>query len=112
MTYTYPPEEYARQLEVYNELEKLSFSPEDSREYILSKLEERSAKKRVIADIANCCVREYIETFEKDPEAMTAEDAEKALRVLQRAASARSHRARKHGLRHHASHSAKSQALL
>jgi len=77
MTYTYPPEEYARQLEVYNELEKLSFSPEDSREYILSKLEERSAKKRLIADIANCCVREYIETFEKDPEAMTAEDAEK-----------------------------------
>ena len=77
MTYTYPPEEYARQLEVYNELEKLSFSPEDSREYILSKLEERSTKKRVMADIANCCVREYIETFEKDPEAMTAEDAEK-----------------------------------
>lgn len=77
MTYTYPPEEYIRQLKAYNELEKMTFSPEDSREYILAKLEERSAKKRVIADVANTMIREYIETFEKDPEALTGEDVEK-----------------------------------
>lgn len=73
MTYTYPPEEYARQLHTYYALEKLSFSPEDSRETILRALEERSAKKREIADVANTMIREYIETFEADPEAMTAE---------------------------------------
>ena len=77
MTYTYPPEEYVRQLKAYNELERMSFSPEDSREYILSKLEERSARKRVIADVANTIVREYIDTFEKDPDALTAEDVAK-----------------------------------
>ncbi|MBR4422857.1 MAG: hypothetical protein IKS68_01395, partial [Mailhella sp.] len=77
MNYTYPPEEYARQLRAYHEMEKLTFSPEDSKEYILEKLEERSAKKRVVADIANTMIREYIETFEKDPDAVTAEDIEK-----------------------------------
>ena len=41
MVYAYPSEEYARQLAAYIELEKLSFSPEDSREFVLSKLEER-----------------------------------------------------------------------
>jgi HD-GYP domain-containing protein (c-di-GMP phosphodiesterase class II) len=77
MEYTYQPEEYAKQLAEYYELEKLSFSPEDGREHIIAKLEERSVKKRVIADTANTMIREYIETFEKDPEAVTAEDAEK-----------------------------------
>ena len=77
MVYAYPSEEYARQLAAYIELEKLSFSPEDSREFVLSKLEERSAKKRVIASTVNTIVREYIETFESDPESLTAEDAEK-----------------------------------
>ena len=48
MIYTYPVEEYAKQLAAYQELEAMSFSPEDSRESILGKLKERSAKKRVI----------------------------------------------------------------
>ena len=74
---TYPPEEYARQLAAYTELEALSFSPEDSRESVLAKLEERAAKKRVIADVANTIIREYIETFEKAPETLAVEDAEK-----------------------------------
>ena len=77
MNYTYPPEAYAETLKEYYELEKLSFSPEDGRDLILEKLEERSAKKRVIANTANTMIREYIETFEKDPEAATAEDVEK-----------------------------------
>ena len=77
MQYTYPVEEYVRRLREYNELETMSFSPDDDREYIIGKLEERSAKKRVIADIANTMVREYVETFEGDPGALTEEDAEK-----------------------------------
>ncbi|MCR5663359.1 MAG: hypothetical protein K6G17_00600 [Oscillospiraceae bacterium] len=74
--YTYPPEEYAKQLRAYYELEKLSFSREDGKEAVLAALEERSAKKRGIADVANTMIREYIETFEKSPEAMSAGDAE------------------------------------
>ena len=81
MTYTYPPETYMELLRTYNELEALSFTPEDSRETVISKLAERSAKKREIADKANAMVREYAETFEKDPAAMTASDAE-ALRAF------------------------------
>lgn len=76
MNYTYEPEEYAKKLAEYYELEKLSFSPDDGRETVLEKLEERSSKKRVIADAVNTMIREYIETFEKDPEAATAEDVE------------------------------------
>ena len=82
MDYTYLPEEYAEKLKEYYELEKLSFSPEDSRETILERLEERSSKKRVIADAVNTMIREYIETFEKDPEAATAEDVEKLDRFI------------------------------
>ena len=48
MHLTYPIEEYRRQLEAYNEPESLSFKPEDDRAYIIAKLEERSAKKRII----------------------------------------------------------------
>lgn len=77
MNYTYAPEQYAETLKEYFELEKLAFSPEDSREYVLAKLEERSAKKRETANAANTMIREYIETFEKDPDAVTGEDAEK-----------------------------------
>ena len=77
MDYTYPPEEYANKLKEYYELEKLTFSPGDGREAIIERLEERSAKKRVIADAVNTMIREYIETFEKDPEAATADDVQK-----------------------------------
>lgn len=75
MKYTYPPEEYMRQLRAYNALEAMRFSPEDSREYVIAKLEERSAKKRVIAGVANTMIREYVETFEKAPDSLTPEDA-------------------------------------
>lgn len=76
MKYTYPIEEYVKQLKDYNELEAMTFSPEDSRESVIARLEERSAKKRVIADVANTMIREYIELFEKEPEKVTEEDAE------------------------------------
>ena len=76
MKYTYPIEEYTKQLKAYNELESMTFSPEESRESVIARLEERSAQKRVIADIANTMIREYVETFEKDPEALTDADAE------------------------------------
>ena len=58
MRFTYPIEEYRKQLEAYNELESLHFKPEDDRAYIIAKLEERSVKKRVISDIANTMIRE------------------------------------------------------
>ena len=76
MKYTYPTEEYRKRLFEYNELEKLSFSAEDSREYVIEKLEERSRKKRVIADTANTMIREYLETFEKEPDKLTLDDAD------------------------------------
>lgn len=75
MKYTYPPEEYMRQLRAYNALEAMRFSPEDSREYVIAKLEERSAKKRAIAGVANTMIREYVETFESAPDSLTPEDA-------------------------------------
>ena len=45
MKFTYPVEEYKKLLVEYNKLEELSFTPEDSRDFIIEKLEERSAKK-------------------------------------------------------------------
>ncbi len=83
MKYTYPPEEYMRQLRAYNALEAMRFSPEDSREYVIAKLEERSAKKRVIAGVANTMIREYVETFEKAPESLTPEDANALMAFLE-----------------------------
>lgn len=82
MKYTYPIEEYRKRLLEYVELEKLSFSPEDSRGYVLEKLEERSKKKRVIADVANTMIREYLETFEKEPDKITPGDADVLYKFL------------------------------
>ena len=75
MHFTYPVDEYRKQLEAYNELESISFKPEDDRAFIIGKLEERSEKKRVISDIANTMIREYVETFERHPERMNEETA-------------------------------------
>lgn len=76
MKYTYPPSEYMQQLLEYNALEKLAFTHTDSKAHIIATLEQRSAKKRVIADIANTIIREYVETFEKEPDILRAEDVE------------------------------------
>lgn len=76
MNYTYPIEEYITQLKKNNELDSITFTPNDSKEYVLSKLEERSTKKREIASIINTMIYEYIERFEKDPSLMTETDAE------------------------------------
>lgn len=46
MTYTYPVDEYKKQLLAYYEMDKMTFSPEDGREFVIEKLEERSEKKR------------------------------------------------------------------
>ena len=75
MRFTYPVDEYRKQLEAYNKLESMSFQPEDERGYIIRKLEERSEKKRIISDIANTMIHEYVETFERNPEWMTPEVA-------------------------------------
>ncbi|MBR4798698.1 MAG: hypothetical protein IK047_00395 [Clostridia bacterium] len=77
MTYTYPVEEYKKQLLAYEELEKLTFTPEDGRELVIKKLEERSAQKRRIAETVNTMISEYIERFEKSPELLGEEDAAK-----------------------------------
>ena len=53
MKHTYPFQKYKELLTINHELDGLSFSKDDSREYILSKLEERSNKKREISNIAN-----------------------------------------------------------
>lgn len=83
MNYTYPPAEYMKQLRAYNALEAMRFSPEDSREYVIAKLEERSAKKRAIAKVSNTMIREYVETFEKAPEKLTPEDADALMAFLE-----------------------------
>ena len=76
MNYTYPPEEYVKLLGEYAELERITFSPPDSRETVLNKLEERTAERRRIAERANTMIREYVEHFLKAPETMTASDVE------------------------------------
>ena len=76
MNYTYPPEEYRKQLEKYYDAENnISFSPDDEKAQVIAKLRERTAKKREVQDVLNTMIREYIETFEKDLDSMTAEDA-------------------------------------
>ena len=45
MNYTYPPEEYANKLKEYYGLEKLTFSPDEGRETVIKRLEERHAKR-------------------------------------------------------------------
>lgn len=81
MNYTYPPEEYRKLLDAYMELEKLAFSPSDSRETVLNGLAARTAQRCRIADKASAMVREYIEPFLKAPETLTAVDVE-ALEAL------------------------------
>ena len=74
MKYTYKPQDYIDQLISYNELESLSFSPNDSYEFIILKLEERSKKKRTIALVADNIISEYIEPYEKDISKLTSDD--------------------------------------
>ena len=92
MKYTYPVSEYLKQLQVYNELEKLSFSPNDTKEYVLSKLEERSKNKRQISDIINTMIFEYVETFEKNPKEITEEDVSKLEELYQILQDPKTHR--------------------
>ena len=74
MRHAYAPEDYIRQLQAYKKLENPSFSKEDSRESVLGTLETLSRQKQEIFSVANGMIREYIETFEKRPDAMTEED--------------------------------------
>ena len=64
MTYTYPVEEYKKQLLAYYEMDRLSFKPEDSREFVIEKLEERCASKREISAVINTMIAEYVERFD------------------------------------------------
>ena len=75
MEFTYPVGEYRTLLDEYIQLEKLAFPAGSERQLVLEKLEERSRRKRVIADAANTIVHEYIERYEADPDALTAEAA-------------------------------------
>lgn len=75
MKYTYETDEYIKLLKEYYELEKMSFNSNDSKEYVLGKLEERSRKKKVIFEKANTIINEYIETFEKNPELCESDGA-------------------------------------
>ena len=75
MKYTYLPTEYRNLQKEYYELEKLCFDKNDSKEYVLEKLEERSKNKRSIAQKTNTIIHEYIETYELDPSLLTSEDS-------------------------------------
>ncbi|MBR4798723.1 MAG: HD domain-containing protein [Clostridia bacterium] len=75
MKHTYHYTEYIEQIKAYNALDEIAFGPEDGKEYVIAKLEERTAKKREIAEIANTIIREYVEVYEKEPEALTEEAA-------------------------------------
>ena len=92
MKYTYPTSEYLKQLKTYNEFERLSFTPNDSKEYVLFNLEERSKKKRLISDVINTMVFEYVETFEKNPETITKEDVAKLEELYQILQDPKTHR--------------------
>ena len=76
MKYTYSPEEYRKLQKEYYELEKIRFSPDDSKEYVLEKLEERSKNKRILNDKANRIISEYIDSFEKDKDLLEKSDVE------------------------------------
>ncbi|MBO4366342.1 MAG: hypothetical protein J5843_01660, partial [Clostridia bacterium] len=71
---TYEPGEYLDLLKAYYALEQLTFSPDDPREAVLSALEERSEKKRVIAEKVNAIVDEYVTRFEKEPGLLERDD--------------------------------------
>ena len=75
MKYTYPVEEYPKQYKEYVEMEKVSFNKDDTKEYILNKLEENAKKKLVMADISNTMINEYIKPFENNIDSMSEEDA-------------------------------------
>ena len=73
MTYTYNSEEYLKVWSEYLALAKASFSSSEPKKQVIAKLEEISVQKRRIAEIANNIVRERIEFFEKNPDAITEE---------------------------------------
>ena len=77
MAYTYTAGEYRKCLLEYNELDRIAFTPNDKKEFVIEKLEERSAGKRRISAVTDTIIREYIEKYEKDPESLCEEDARK-----------------------------------
>ena len=77
MKYTYEAKEYLRVWNEYLELNNITFSPNEPKDKVISKLEEISYKKRELADIANCIVKERIEYFEKNQNEVTEEVKEK-----------------------------------
>ncbi|MBR0231619.1 MAG: hypothetical protein IJQ53_05280 [Clostridia bacterium] len=82
MKHTYEYTEYVEQIKAYNALEEISFTPEDGKEYVIAKLEERTAKKRETAGIANTIIREYLEVYEKDPAALSVPEVRDRLQYL------------------------------
>lgn len=83
MKYTYQVEEYEKMFKDYEELERLAFLPGEEKEKVLAALEERSRRKREIADAANTMIREYVETYEKEPEKLTPEGADTLLKFIE-----------------------------
>ncbi|MBO4667634.1 MAG: hypothetical protein J5666_05875 [Bacilli bacterium] len=71
---TYSIDRYIELLKEYNKLDDYSFKDSDSKEYILSRLEEVSSKKKEISSIINRIIYDYIEVFEKDLNKMTDND--------------------------------------
>ncbi|MCR5684498.1 MAG: hypothetical protein K6G81_03635 [Lachnospiraceae bacterium] len=83
MTFLHEPEEYAKNLGEYDELNEAEFSPEESKEEIIARLRDISAKKKKIADIQNEIIREYIERFEDGEVTLDEEAADKLYKFIE-----------------------------
>ncbi len=82
MTFEYEPTLYEKNLAEYAALNETEFSPEESKEEIVEKLKKISVRKKAIADVQNKIIKEYIERFEKDPEQLDGDAAEKLFAFL------------------------------
>jgi len=71
--------EYAKLLERYNELDRVEFGSEGSKEDLLKKLMDVSYEKKQIQIQCNAIIKEYVEKYEKDQSILDA-GAEKLLR--------------------------------
>lgn len=75
--------EYAKNLKRYNELDAVSFKPENTKEEVIKVLTDISLEKKRIKTENNEIIREYIEKYEKDFDRLDAA-AEESLKGFMR----------------------------
>ena len=79
MEYKYNAKEYLRVWTEYLKLTQVSFLPSEPKQDVIDKLEGISRNKRELAEIANTIVKERVEYFEKNPDAITEEVKEELI---------------------------------